>query len=138
MRNTKQQKRFQNLAIFDWEKIYVQEETLKDTKTTRWKRKHVPISVSFSNNVEEPFFICNSDPHHLVASSIGFLEFLAVQSKSHFKLLFIDIETTKKVKVASTLEKFIRDDNRLEQTSDDDCEMERCASAQFLQIQCKI
>ena len=42
---TSQQKLFRNLATFDFESICVQEESFKDTKTTTWIRKHVPISV---------------------------------------------------------------------------------------------
>ena len=43
---TSQQKLFKNLAIFDFESICVQKESFKDTKTTTWIGKHVPISVS--------------------------------------------------------------------------------------------
>ena len=85
-----QQKLFKNLGIFDFESICVQEESFKDTKTTMWISKHVPISVSiFSNLVEEPIFLYNSDPHHLMSSFIGTLECLALQSKTQMKLLFL-------------------------------------------------
>ena len=71
---TSEQKLFKNLAFFDFESICVQEDPFRDTITTTWIRKHVPISVSISSNlVEEPIFLCNSDPHHLVASFIGVL-----------------------------------------------------------------
>ena len=61
---TSEQKLFKNLAIFDFESICVQEETFRDTNRTTWIGKHVPISVSISSNlVEEPVFVCNSDPH---------------------------------------------------------------------------
>ena len=71
---TSEQKLFKNLAEVDFESICVQEETFKDTNTTTWIGKHVPISVSTSSKfVVEPIFICNSDPHHLVASFIGAL-----------------------------------------------------------------
>ena len=64
---TSQQKLFENLAIFDFESICVQEEFFKDTKTTTWIGKHVPIQVSISSNLaEEQIFLHNSDPHHLV------------------------------------------------------------------------
>ena len=83
---TNEQKLFQNLAIFDFESICVQEETFRDTITRTWIGKHVPISVSISSNlVVAPIFICNSDPHHLVASFIGALENLATQSKAKMK-----------------------------------------------------
>ena len=95
---TSEQKLFENLAIFDFESICVQEESLKHTNTTTWIGKHVPISVSISSSlVEEPFFICKSDPHHLVASFIGALESLASQSTAKMENLFLDIETTIKI-----------------------------------------
>ena len=72
---TSEQKLFKHLAIFDFESICVQEETFRGTNTTTWIGKHVPISVSKSSNlVDEPNFLCNSDPHNLVASFIGALD----------------------------------------------------------------
>ena len=133
---TSEQKLFKNLAIFDFESICVQEETLRDTITTTWIGKHVPISVSISSNfVEEPIFLCNSDPHHLVASFIGVLENLASQSKAKMKDVFLDIETTIKIKLGSMLEKLTQRHNRRDQADLDDCDNEICASTHFLQIQ---
>ena len=43
-----EQKLFKNLAIFDFESIRVKEESYKQTETTTWIGKHVPISVSIS------------------------------------------------------------------------------------------
>ena len=40
-----------NLAIFDFESICVQEETLRDTNTTTWTGKHVPRSVTIFQNL---------------------------------------------------------------------------------------
>ena len=136
---TSEQKLFKNLAIFDFESICVQEETFRDTNTTTWIEKHVPISVSISSNlVEEPFFVCNSDPHHLVASFIGALENSASQSKAKMKNLLFDIETTIKIKLGSILEKFTQRHNQRESArfdmSQDDCNNEICAPTQFLQI----
>ena len=100
--NTRVNKNFENLAIFDFESICVQEETFRDTNTTTWIGKHVTISVSISSNlVEEPIFLCNSDPHHLVASFIGAIENLASQSKAKMKKLFPDIEATIKIKLGT-------------------------------------
>ena len=94
---TSEQKLFKNLAIFDFESFCVQEETFRDTNTASWIVKHVPISVSISSNlVEEPIFLCNSEPHHLVATFIGAPENLAPQSKAKIKNFFLDIETAKK------------------------------------------
>ena len=133
---------WKNLTLFDFESICVQEETFRDTNTTTWIGKHVPISVSISSNlVEEPIFLCNSDPHHLVASFIGALENLASQSKAKMKNLFLDIETTIKIKLGNILEKLTQCHNWRGQArldlSQDDCDNEICASTQFLQIQKK-
>ena len=106
MEYTNAQTLFKNLAIFDFESICVQEESFKDTVTTKWIGKHIPISVSISTNlVKEPIFLCNSDPHHLVSSFIGALGNLALQSKTILKSLFFEIETRTKFKLGSILEK---------------------------------
>ena len=83
---TVERKLFENLAIFDFESICVQEETFRDTNTTTWIGKNVPTSVSISSNlVEEAIFLCNSDLHHVVASFIGALENLASKAKRKWK-----------------------------------------------------
>ena len=51
------------------------------------------------------------------------------------KNLFLDIETTIKIKLGSILEKLTQRHNRREQADLDDCGNEICASTQFLQIQ---
>ena len=137
---TSEQKLFKNLAIFDFESICVQKETCRDTNTTTWTGKHVPMSASISwNLVEEPIFHCNSDPHHLVASFIGALEILASQSKAKRENLILDIKTTIKIKLCGTLDKltqrYIRQESLKLDMSQDDCDNEICASTQFLQIQ---
>ena len=135
---TNEQTLFKNLAIFDFESVCVQEESFKDTDTTKWIGKHIPISVSISSNlVKEPIFLCNSDLHHLVTSFIGALENLALQSKAIMKNLFFDIETTIKIKLGSTLEKLTQRHDRSKQANLDDCDDETCTSTQFLQIQKK-
>ena len=54
-------KRFNNLAIFDFESICVPKEELKETQTTSWIGKHVPISISISSNlIDEPIVLYNS------------------------------------------------------------------------------
>ena len=133
---THEQTLFKTLAIFDFESICVQEESFKDTDTTKWIGKHFPISVSISSNLlKEPIFFCNSDPHHLVASFFGVLENLASQSIAKMKKLFLDIETTIKIKLGSILEKLTQRHNRREQSDLDVCDNETYASTQFLQIQ---
>ena len=68
---TNEQTLFINLAIFDFESICVQEESVEDTNETKWIGKHLPISVSISSNlVKEPVVFCNSDTHPLVTSFI--------------------------------------------------------------------
>ena len=77
-----------------------------ETQLKLWIGEYVPISLSNSSNlVEEPIFLCNSDPHHLVASFIEVLEKIASQSKSKKKNLFPDIEATIKNKLGSILGK---------------------------------
>ena len=135
---TNEQTRFKNLAIFEFESICVQEESFKDTNTTKCIGKHFPISVSISSNlVKGPIFFCNSDPHDLVTFFIGALENSALKSKAIMKNLFFDIETTIKIKLASILEKLTRRHNRRQQADLDDCDDETCTSTQFLQIQKK-
>ena len=54
------QKLFKNLAVFDFQSNCNKEETYKETETTKWLGKYVPISVSFSSNqIPEPNFLCN-------------------------------------------------------------------------------
>ena len=66
---TDDQKLFTNLAVFDFESICITEEKFKNTETTTWIGKHVPISVSISSNlIAKPIFICNSNPRDLVES----------------------------------------------------------------------
>ena len=137
---TSEQKLFKNLAIFDFESICVQEETFRDTKTTTWIRKTVPIPVSISSNLlEEPIFLCNSYSHHLVTTFVGALEKFASQSKAKMKNLFLDNETIIKIKLGRILEKLtqrpIGRENARFDMSQDDCDNEICASTQFLQIQ---
>ena len=133
---TSQQKLIKNLAIFDFESICVQEESFKDTKTKTCIGKNVQISVFISSNlVEEPTFLYNSDPHHLVSSFIGTLEGLALQSKAQVKLLFLYNEATIKIKLSRILEKLSQRHNRWVQADLDDCDNEVCASIQFVQIQ---
>ena len=139
---TSEQKLFKNLVIFDFESICVQEETFTDTNTTTWIGKHVPMSVSISSNlVEEPIFLCNSDPHHLVASFIGALESLASQSRAKMKNLFLDFESTQKSKLGSIFEKLTQRHNQRESgrfdMSQDECDNEICVSTQTLQMQKK-
>ena len=126
---TNEQTLFKNLSKFDFEKICVQEENFKDTDTTKWIGKHIPILVSISSNlVKEPIFLRNSDPHQLVTTFIGALKNLALQSKAIKKNLFFDIKTTIKNKLGCILEKLTQRHNVREQVDLDDCDNETCTS----------
>ena len=130
-----------NLAIFDFESYCVKENSYKQTKTTTWIGKHVPISVSISSNlIPEPIFLCNVNPHHLISSFITALEGLATQSKAQMKLNFIEIQTAIKIKLCAILEQLNQRHKQAERVSNfvDDCiaeEEEKCLSTQFLQMQ---
>ena len=87
--------------------------------------------------MQEPIFLCHSDPHHLVGSFTGALENLAIQSKAKMKNLILDIKTTVKIKLCSILENLTHRHNRQKQADLDDCDNEICTSTQFLQIQKK-
>ena len=90
-----EQKLFKNLAIFDFESICVKEaNSYKQTETTKWIGKHVPISLSISSNlIPEHIFLWNTNLPHLISSFITALERLAIQSKAQMKLDFIEVET---------------------------------------------
>ena len=138
---TSQQKLLKNLAIIDFEPICLQEESFKYTKPATWIGKHVPILVSISSNlVEEPFFLYNSDPHHLVSSFIGTLEGLASQSEAQLKLFSLISRQQLRLSWAAScrnLPNAIIEDSPRGLTSQDDCDNEICASTPFLQIQKK-
>ena len=137
----KEQKLFKNLAIFDFESNCVKENSHKQTETTTWIGKHVPISVSISSNlIPEPIFLCNANPHRLISSFITALEGLATQSKAQMKLNFFEVETAIKIKLCAILEQLNQRRNQAERVSSfvDDCIVEgeeKDLSTQFLQMQ---
>ena len=139
---TDEQKLFTNLAVFDFESICIPEEKFKNTETTSWIGKHVPISVSISSNlIAKPIFLCNSNPRDLVESFIDAVEGLATQSKAQMKLKVLDIETAIKSKLGRTLETLneSRCRNQRDFEFEDHCfeddNEEKDASTQFLQMQ---
>ena len=137
-----EQKLFKNLAIFGFESICVKEaNSYKQTETTIWIGKHVPISVSISSIlIPEPIFLCNANFHHLKLSFITALEGLATQSKAQMKMIFIEVETAIKMKLCVILEQLNQRRNRAETVSNfvDDCiveQEENDPSTQLLQMQ---
>ena len=137
-----EQKLFKNLAIFDFESICVKKaNSYKQTVTTTWIGRHVPISVAISSIfIPEPIFLCNANPHHLILSFIIALEGLATQSQTQLKLNFSEVETAIKIKLWAILEQLNQRRNRAERVSNfvDDCiveEEENFYSTQFVQMQ---
>ena len=132
---------FNNLAVFDFESICIPEEKLKNTETTSWIGKHVPISVSISSNlIAKPIFFRNSNQRDLIESFIDAVEGLATQSKTQMKLEFLEIETAIKSKLTRTLES-LNERRCLNQRGfefEDQCfeddKAEKDASTQFLQM----
>ena len=137
------QKLFKNLAVFDFESICVREETYKETETTKWIGKHVPVSVSISSKlILEPIFLCDSDHRHLASSFISALDGLASQSKAQMKLRFIEVETAIEIKRSSILEQLNQRHSQRERVIDfdnaeysNDTAEEKELSTQFLQMQ---
>ena len=80
-------------AIFEFESICVPTEELKETQTTTWIGKHVPVSVSISSNlIDDPIFLYNKDPQNLIIDFVSKLELLAEKSKLEMSSKFQDIE----------------------------------------------
>ena len=139
---TDDQKLFNNLAVFDIESICIPVEKFKNTETTTWIGKHVPISVSISSNlIAKPIILCNSNPRDLVESFIDAVEVLATRSKAQIKLEFLEIEPAIKSKLARTLESLNERRCRNQRVFDfedhcfEDDNEEKDASTQFLQMQ---
>ena len=139
---TDDQKLFNNLVVFDFESICIPDEKFKNTKTTTWIGKHVPISVSISSNlIAEPIFLCNSNPRDLVESFIDAVEGLATKSKARMKLNFLEVETAIKNKLTGTLESLNERHYRNQRVFEfedhcfEDDNEDKVASTQILQIQ---
>ena len=112
------------MVVFDFESIWVEGDSYKETESTKRIGKHVPISIPISSNLtREPIFICNTNPHHLVSSFITALEGLATQNKTQINLKIIEVETAIKIKLCKLLEQLNQGHNRAETVMDfvDDC-----------------
>ena len=129
------------LAIFDFESICSIEDFCRETETTNWIRKHLPIRVSFlSSLIQEALFRCTTDLHHLVSSFVTTLQRLATRSKNHRKVKFIEIERAIKIKLWGVLEQLNQRHNRTGRVVDfvEDCSVEseeQYPTTQFLQTQ---
>ena len=85
------------MPSFDIESICVDEEDLKDTKTTTWFGKQTPISISISSNLmQEPNCFSVLYTHDSVSSFLDASEILATQSTAQYKMKFSRIETAQK------------------------------------------
>ena len=134
------QKLFQNLAIFDFESTCVGDDSYKDTDTTTWIGKHVPISVCISSNLlDEPIFLCNSNPHDLVLSFIEALENVAAKSRAQMNLNFLEVGTTIKSKLNAIFETLNERRQRREpifefedECVEDETEEENCSTVSSL------
>ena len=90
MKYTSEKKTLRKFLIFVFDSNCVQEETFRDTKTKPWIGKHVPISVSsYSNLVEEPILLCNSDPHHLLQLLLELLIFCLPKARRKWKTCYL-------------------------------------------------
>ena len=139
---TDDQQLFNNLAVLDFETICLPDQKIKNTETTTWIRKHVPILVSISSNLTaRPIFLCNFNPRDLVESFIDTVEGLATQSKTQMKLKFLEIETAIKSKLTRNLESLNERRYRNQRVFEfkdhcfEDNNEEKDASTQFLQMQ---
>ena len=139
---TDDQKLFTNLAVLYFESICIPEEKFKNTETTTWIGKHVPISVSISSNlIAKSILLCNSNPLDLVESFTDAVEGSATQSKAQMKLNFLEIEAAIKSKLTQSLESVNERCCRNQRVFDledhcfEDDDEEKDVSTQFLQMQ---
>ena len=103
--NTDNQKLFNNITIFDFASICLEDEELKDTKTPTRIGKQLPNSVSISSNlIPQLVFLCDPNIRDLVSPFIDALENLATQSKAQIKMNFFQNETAIKSKLTFVLE----------------------------------
>ena len=139
---TDDQKLFGNLTVFDFESICIPEEKFKNTETTTWIGKHVPISISISSNlIATSIFLYNSNPRDLVESFIEAVDGLATQSKAQMTLKYPEIERAIKSKLTRTLESLYESRCRNQHVFEfedhcfEDDNEEKDASTNFLQMQ---
>ena len=97
-----------------------------------------PINFYLVKLIQEPTFLCNASPHHLISSFITALEELATQSKAQMKLNFIEVETAIRIKLSAILEQLNQRQNRADRVSSfvDDCVVEE-EEKKYLLSSCK-
>ena len=66
---------------------------IKETQTTTWIGKHVPISVSISSKLnDEPIFLYKKDPLKLIIDFVSKIKLLGEEKKLEMRTKFQDIE----------------------------------------------
>ena len=72
----------------------MEEEKFRNTETTTWIGKHIPLSVSMTSNlIEKPIFLCDPKRRLLESAFIDALEKMATQSEARRKLNFYQSQT---------------------------------------------
>ena len=95
---------FNKFTVLDFESICVKNSKLVVTETTTRVGKHEPMSVSITSNLlEEPIFICDTEPHSLVSAIVNSLESLTEKNKLEMNIKFHDIATRMKEKLEHVL-----------------------------------
>ena len=99
--NTEDQKILINVAVFDFESIFVATDELKTTKETTRIRKHVPKPSQYLQNFKMILsFLCEKDPEHLITAFDDNLELLAEnKNKLQKEIKFQEIKNTVKDRV---------------------------------------
>ena len=129
---TDNQKLFNNVAIWDFESISVDNENFRHTETTTWIGKHIRISVPISSNLmQEPIFVCDPNPRDWVLS---FTDALATQNKTQIKMNFLRIETATRSWLAGIVETLSQRRSHCVVIEAEDDNSEN-SSTQFLQMQ---
>ena len=112
---TDEQNTFKNLENLIFESICVRKDSYKETESTKWVGRHMPMSVSVSLNlIQEPLFPGNTNPHNLISSFITAVERLATQGNAQMQLKFFEVETAMKIKLFKILEQLNEKANRAE------------------------
>ena len=139
---THDQKLFNDLVVFDFGSICIPEEKFKNTETTTWISKHIPITVSISSNLLAlPMILCIFQPSGLVESLIDAVEGLATLRKAQIKLKGLEVGSAIKSRLTRTLEPLKERRCRNQRVFDfedhcfEDDNEEKGLSTRFLQIQ---